>query len=131
MFTASLKGEKAFAAGQKIRELKSRISKVRAISDEQKAKIPLVTIIKQSAKNMNNVKNEKYGISSNVIEEKSLSSQTFRTLFNFKGIELSKNVSDRLEKMIEKNDTAKKKKICNSLEIGEKALVLDERIKKD
>ena len=68
------------------------------MSDEQKAKIPLVTIIKQSAENMNNVKNEKYGISSNVIEEKSLSSQTFRTLFNFKAIELSKNVSDRLEK---------------------------------
>ena len=68
------------------------------MSDEQKAKIPLVTIIKQSAENMNNVENEKYGISSNVIEEKSLSSQTFRTLFNFKAIELSKNVSDRLEK---------------------------------
>ena len=37
-----------------------------------------------------------------------------------------------LKKMIEENNTAKKKKnICNSLEIGEKALVLDERLKKD
>ena len=43
----------------KIRELKSRISKLRAISDKQKAKITAVTIIKQSAENMNNVKNEK------------------------------------------------------------------------
>ena len=36
---------------------------------------------------MNNVKSEKYGISPNVIKEKPLSSQRFRTLFNFKKIE--------------------------------------------
>ena len=47
---------------------------------------------------MNNVKSEKYGISPNIIEEKSLSSQRFRTLFNLKKIESSKNVSDRLDK---------------------------------
>ena len=45
MFTTGLRGRKAFAAEQKIRELKSRISKLRAISDKQKAKIPAVTII--------------------------------------------------------------------------------------
>ena len=94
----SLSGRKAFAAEQKIRELKSRISTLRAISDKQKAKIPAVTIIKQSAENMNSVKSEKYGINSNVIEEESLSSQRFRTLFNFKRIERSKNVSDRLDR---------------------------------
>ena len=98
IFTTSLSGGKAFAAEQKIRELKSRISTLRGISDKQKAKIPAVTIIKQSAENMNNVKSEKYGISSNVIEEKSLSSQRFRTLFSFKRIERSKNVSDRLDR---------------------------------
>ena len=73
MFTTSLRGGKAFAAEQKIKELKSRISKLRAISNKQKAKIPAVTIIKQSAENMNNIKKEKYGISPNVIKEKFLS----------------------------------------------------------
>ena len=68
MFITSLRGGKAFAAGQKIRELNSRISKLRTISDKQKAKIPAVTIIKQSTENMNNVKSEKYSISPNVIE---------------------------------------------------------------
>ena len=72
MLTTSLRGENVFAAEQKIRELKSRILKLRAISEKQKAKIQAVTIIKQSAKNMNNVKSEKYGISPNVVEEKSL-----------------------------------------------------------
>ena len=62
-----------------------------------------MTIVKQSAENMNNVKSEKYGISPNVIKEKSLSSEKFRTLFNFKRIERSKNVSDRLDKYDRKN----------------------------
>ena len=133
MFTTCLRGRKAFAAEQKIRELKSGISKLRAISDKQKVKIPAVTIIKQSAENTNNVKSvySVYSISPNIIEEKSLSSQRFRALFNFKRIEKSKNVSDRLEKYSRKKYAAKKKKICNSLEIGEKVFVLVERIKKN
>ena len=60
MFTTSLRGGNAFAAEQKIRELNSRISKLRAISDKKKAKIPAVTIIKQSAENMNNIKSKRY-----------------------------------------------------------------------
>ena len=65
----------------------------------------MVTIIKQSAKNMNNVKSEKYGISPNVNEEeeeKSLSSQRFRTLFNFKRIERSKMYQVDLTNIVEK-----------------------------
>ena len=130
MFTTSLGGGKAFAAEQKIRELRSRISKLRAISDNQKAKILAVTIIKQSAENMKNVKREKYGISSNGIEEKSLSSQRFRTLFNFERIKRSKNISDRIDKYDRKKYAAEKKKLCNNLGVGEKVLVLAERKKK-
>ena len=92
MFTTSLRGGKAFAAEQKIRELKSRVSKLMATSEKTKAKIPVVTIVKQSAENMNNVKSKKNGISPNSIEEKSLSSEKFRELFSFKRIERSKNV---------------------------------------
>ena len=39
MFTTNVRGGKAFAAEQKIRELKKRISKVKTISDQNKAKI--------------------------------------------------------------------------------------------
>ena len=44
VFTASIRGGKAFAAKQKIRELKSRIAKIKAISDKSRAKIPRTTI---------------------------------------------------------------------------------------
>ena len=99
MFTTSLRGGKAFAAEQKIKELKSRISKLRAISSKQKAKIPAVTIIKQSAENMNNIKKEKYGISPNVIKEKFLSRK--KKLRNI--LEISEKVlvlAERIKKKI-------------------------------
>ena len=131
MFTTSLRGGKAFATEQKIRELKSRISKPKAISDKKKAKIPAVTTVKQSAENMNNVKSQKYGRSSNVIKEKSLYNEKFRALFNFKRIERSKNVSNRLDKYDRKKYAAKKKKLRENLSVGEKVLVLVERTKKN
>ena len=109
MFTTSLREGKAFAVEQKIKELKSRISKVKAISDKNKAKIPAVTIIKQSAVNMNDEKSEKYGISRNDIEKKSLFSEKFKTLFNFKRIEQSKQIPDRLDKYDRRKYAANKK----------------------
>ena len=65
MFTTSVRGGKAFAAEQKIRELKIRISKLNA----QKLKISPKKIILSSAANMNNVQSEKYGLSPEESEE--------------------------------------------------------------
>ena len=67
MFSTSVTWGKAFAAEQKIRELKSRVAKLSAL----KTKVPPTTIILQSTENMSNVKSEKYGI----IERKFLSSE--------------------------------------------------------
>ena len=69
MFPTSIKGGKAFAAEQEIRERKSRIAKLKVIFDKNKAKTPPTTIIRQSAENMNDIKNEKYSISCNDIEK--------------------------------------------------------------
>ena len=65
MFTTSVRGGKAIAAEQKIRELKIRISKLNA----QKLKISPKKIILNSAANMNNVQSEKYGLSPEESEE--------------------------------------------------------------
>ena len=67
IFTTSVGEGKAFAAEQKIRELKTRVSKLNA----QKLKIPPTKIILNSANNMNNVQSERYGFSSEEIERKS------------------------------------------------------------
>ena len=55
MFTTSVRGGKAFAAKQKIRELKTRISKLNA----QKLKISPTKIILSSASNITNTGNGK------------------------------------------------------------------------
>ena len=66
MFTTSARGGKAFAAEQKIRELKTRISKLNL----QKLKLSPAKIILNSAINKNSVKSEKYGLTLEEIENK-------------------------------------------------------------
>ena len=107
MFSTSVRGGKAFAVEQKIRDLKSRVATLRAL----KTKVPPTTIILQLAENMNDVKSEKYGITPNEIEEKSLSSEKFKTLFNFHRIERSKETSDRLERYDQRKYADKKTEI--------------------
>ena len=126
MFTSSVQGGKAFAAEQKIRELKTRISKLNA----QKLKISPRKIILNSANNMNNIKSEKYGLSHEEIEKKSLSGERFRTIFNMHRIEKTKLLHDRLDRYDKKKYLAKRRKLRENLNIGEKVLVLAERIKK-
>ena len=89
-----------------------------------------VTIVKQSAENMNDVKSKKYGMPPNEIEEQSLSSEKFRVLFNFKRIEQSNKVSHKLQRYDRKKYAAKKKELHKNLAVGEKVLILAERIKK-
>ena len=122
MFTSSVRGGKAFAAEQKIIELKSRIAKSNAL----KLKVPPTKIITTSTKNMNSVLNEKIGISPNDAEKKSLSSEKFRTLFNFHQIEKVKQVNDRLNRYDRKKYSAKRRKLPENLNVGERVLVLAE-----
>ena len=78
MFTSSVRGGKAFAAEQKIRELKTRISKLQA----QKLKITPTKILQNSVLNMNLMKSLKYVISPEEIERRSLAGERFRVVFN-------------------------------------------------
>ena len=121
-FASSVRGGKAFAAEQKIIELKSRIAKSNAL----KLKVPPTKIITTSTKNMNSVLNEKIGISPNDAEKKSLSSEKFRTLFNFHQIEKVKQVNDRLNRYDRKKYSAKRRKLRENLSVGERILVLAE-----
>ena len=59
MFLTSLRGGKAFAAEQKIRELKARISKLNI----QKLRVSSKKITEMSTANMNFQPSKKYGFS--------------------------------------------------------------------
>ena len=71
MFSTSLRGGKAFATKQKIRELKTRISKLKG----QKLKITPNKIIEISTKNMNIHPSKKYGILPNEVKSRALKSE--------------------------------------------------------
>ena len=115
-----------FAAEQKIRELKTRAAKLNI----QKLKLSPIKKILKSAANMNSVISKKYGLSPEEVETRSLSDEKFRALFSFHRIEKTRQVHERLNRYNKKKYRCKKKKVRDKLNIGEKVLVLAERIKK-
>ena len=126
MFSTSLIGGKAFAAEQKIRELKKRIAKLMG----QKLKLTPKKIIELSTTNMNIMPSLKYGISPENIESKSLNSERFKTLFNMHRIEKTSKLNDRLDRYDKKIYQRKRKKLRENLKVGERVYILAESIKK-
>ena len=62
------------------------------------------------------------------MKKKSLSSERLRTFFNFQRIEKTKMLLDRLDRYDNKKYKVKRTKLRKSLNIGEKVLILAERI---
>ena len=79
---------------------------------------------------MNNIQSEKYGLTPEEIEKKSISNKRFRKIFNIHRIERTKLVHDRRNRYDKKKYDRKKKKMRENLNINEKVLVLAERIRK-
>ena len=107
MFSTSLRGSKAFAAEQKIRELKTRISKLKS----QKLKITPNKILEISTKNMNIQPSKKYGISPDEVESRALENEKFRTLFNMHRIEKTGKLNIRMDRCDRKKYLNKRKKL--------------------
>ena len=126
LFTSSVRGAKAFPAEQKIRKLKTRIAKLNA----QKLKITPTKIIQNSVLNMNTRKSEKYGLSPEEIERRSLASERFKTISNIHRIDKTKRLHERLDRYNRRRYTSKRRRLREDLMIGEKVLILAERIKK-
>ena len=130
MFSTNIRGGKAFAAEQKIRELKKILFKTKNVYKRSKKKINSKKIIEKAIENMNKINSEKYGLPSEIIEKKTLSDNVFKEIFDFyRMVKVSKAV-DRYERYNEKVDERQKKKLRQPLEIDEKVLILAERIKK-
>ena len=130
MFSTRLRGGKAFAAEQKIRELKKVIFKTMKTYKLQKRKIKAKEIIEKSVENLNRINSEKYGLPPNVIEKKSLEDENFKEIYDFhRLVKVTKGIN-RYERYNEKIYKKQKRKLRDPLDINEKVLVLAERIKK-
>ena len=79
MFSTVVRGGKAFAAEQKLRELKKRISKLVALQRNSKVKLKSPnTIIEKAVENMNSLPTIKYRLEPDKIEKRSLELEWFR-----------------------------------------------------
>ena len=76
------------------------------------------------------MKSERYKLSLEQIEKRSLTGERFKTIFNMHRIEKTKQLHDRLDRYSKQKYSLKRKKLKDNLNIGEKVLVLPERIKK-
>ena len=130
MFSSRIRGGKAFAAEQKIRELKKVIFKTKRTYKLQKKKINSKQIIEKAVENLNKTNSEKYGVAPETIEKKTLENDTFREIYDFYRLAKVTKDANRYERYNEKLDKKQKKKLREPLNIGEKVMVLAERIKK-
>ena len=106
MFSTNLRGGEAFAAEQKIRELKTRIAKL----NTQKLKISPKKNIEMSTANMNIQPSRKYGLSPDEIERKALNSKRFRTVFNMHRIQKTQRLNERQDRYDKKKYSSKRRK---------------------
>ena len=129
MFSTRLRGGKAFAAEQKIREFKKMLLKVKTFYQRSKTKLKPNEFIRKVTANMNKTKTTKYQIEPENVEKKALADENFREKFDFYRLTKIGKENKRYKRSMSKKDSYKRK-LRNPLNIGERVLVLSERLKK-
>ena len=132
IYSTHLRGGKAFAAEQKIRELKKLLLRSKRIEKFEGKQIKPNELIKKATFNLNNTRFAKYGYLPEQIEEQALDPNTgkyFQEVYNFCRLIKVKEKRDRTERFDTKLDR-RKRRLRNPLEIGEKVLVLAEPLRK-
>ena len=131
MFSTKGRGEKAFAAEQKIREFKKLLFKSKKHHKATKtSRVDLRKLIRNAVQNMNNTNSQKYGLPPEKIEEKSLESKKFREVYDFQRMVRVSKDADRYERADIAADKKARRKLRCPLMVGKKVLALAERLKK-
>ena len=132
MFHSKVRGGKAFAAEQKIREFKKLLLKSKRFIKRKGERLRPLQIIKKAVENMNETISTKYGVSPESIEKNTLDledGEFNREMYDFQRIKKVDNNNYRTRKYETKKDK-RQRKLRNPLNLDEKVLVLAERLKK-
>ena len=131
MFSSKIRGGKAFAAEQKIREFKTLLFKSKRLHKATKSKrLDSKKLIRNAVQNTNNTNSQKYGYPPETVEKKSLSDNIFREIYVFHRIVKVSKDAARYKRNDIRLDKKSRKKLRSPLLTGEKVLVLAERLKK-
>ena len=132
MFHSKVRGGKAFAAEQKIREFKKLLLKSKCFEKGKGNRIKPNDLIKKAVQNMNETISTKYELTPETIEKRSLNpndSKYFQEIYDFMGLKKIGNNQTRNDRYNEKIDKGKKK-LRSLLNLDKKVLVLAERLRK-
>ena len=133
MFSSRTRSGKAFAAEQKIREFKKILFKSKRLHKATKAKrLDSKKLIRKAVENMNKTNSQKYGLPPETVEQKTLSDNNFREIYDFHRIvRVSKDAAryKRQNIRLDKELNSRSKQLREPLTVGE-VLVLAERLKK-
>ena len=131
MFSTSIRGSKAFAAEQKIRELKKRIFRFKSLEKRlSKKRVKPLEIIQEVVLNMNSLSSAKYKITPDKAEERSLRSEVDRERIHFawlRKVSSRKVIAKRSEQKLYKR---KKFTLRNPLDVREEVFGLAGRLNK-
>ena len=116
MFSTKTRGGQAFAAEQKIRELKKILLKSKRVEKRLGKRLKPNELIKKATNNLNKTRSSKYGFSPNQIEEKSLENNYFTDICDFHRLVRVKKLEDRTVKTIKK----KKRKLRETKKMEKK-----------
>ena len=130
MFSTEIRGGKAYAAEQKIREFKKILFRIKKTYKRLNKRLNSAKLIKQTVQNMNNTKSIKYDLEPEVIENRSLKDDNFREKYDFYRLQQVTKALKRYKKYDANIDLKKKKKLREPLAIGERVLILASRLKK-
>ena len=131
MFGTKFRGEKAFAAEQKIREFKKLLFKSKKLHKATKTgRVDPRKLIRNAVQNMSKTNSQKYGLSPEEIKEKSLADEKFRETYDFhRMVRVSKDANG-YERGDMRYDNKSHKNLCSPLAVGEKVLALAQRLMK-
>ena len=132
MFHSKVRGGKAFAAEQKIREFKKLLLKSKRFIKRKGERLRPLQVIKKAVENMNETISTKYGVSPESVEKNTLDfedGEFNREMYDFQRIKKVDNNNYRNRKYETKKDK-RRKKLHNPLYLDEKVLVLADRLKK-
>ena len=131
MFSTKVRGGKAFAAEQKIREFKKLLFKTKKLHKATKTgSFEPRKLIQNAVQNMNKTNSQKYGLPPEEIEEKSVADEKFREIYDFhRMVRVSKD-ADRYKRGDICYDNKSCKKLHSPLVVGKKVLALAKRLQK-
>ena len=133
MFHSKVRGGTAFAAEQKIRELKKILLKTKRFVKSRGERIKPNQLIKKAVENMNETASTKYGVSPENVENKTIDSskdsEFNREMYDFLRVKKVANNQYRNMKYDTKKDR-RQKRLRNPLYLDEIVFVLAERLKK-